>query len=132
MKAEIYKLSSTTDLGTITKSLQRVLNSNVKDKGEKIGVLIQNEQAIRNTKQNSLIHVLFQRISDATASIGKGDRTPMPEIKAMLKDKFLGYKSYKLKNKIIYELKSTSKLTKKECSEFTKNIRRTTLSGISR
>lgn len=122
MKSETYTLSNTTDLGTITNALQRVLNSNVKDKGEKIGVLIQNEESIRNLKQNALLHVIFQRISDATESMGTGVRQSPKKIKAILKHEFLGYEVFETRKAEIEVMRSTRKLTKRECSAFTKEI----------
>ena len=122
MKSITNKLENIQSIADINTAMQYALNSHVKDKGEKVGVLIQNWDSIRNLKQNALIHAIFQRISDATLSTGKGVRVPAVEIKAMLKDKYLGYKTIKTKSKIIYELVSTSRLTKKEFSEFIKNI----------
>lgn len=122
MKAESYQLSSWDDVEKIQYSLSRVLTVNVMEKKQKIGVLIQNAQEIRNLKQNRLIHALFGAISDISASTGTGKRIHRDTIKAALKDRYLGYKATKLKHKIVYELKSTAKLTKKECAEFTNNI----------
>ena len=122
MKAETYTLATIADIGIIHKAMNRVLVNNVKDQNQKIGVLIQNATSIRNLKQNALIHVIFQLISDASASTGNGKRIPVATIKAALKDRYLGYHTTKLKSKIVYELKSTAKMTKKKCREFTENI----------
>lgn len=78
MKSETYTLSNTTDLGTITNALQRVLNSNVKDKGEKIGVLIQNEASTtekRRLAQNNLWYLWIKDYAKAKSWTQKHARS---------------------------------------------------------
>ena len=121
MKAENYILTEDNKM-FIFSALNRVISENVLTKNEKIGVIIKNLDSIRHDSQNRLLHAIFRQISDLTASTGKGERVPADTIKAALKDKFLGYKATQLKKKIVYELKSTARLNKKECAEFTNNI----------
>ena len=121
MKAENYILTEANKM-FIFSALNRVIAENVLTKKEKIGVIIKNLTSVRHDGQNKLLHAIFKQISDLTASTGKGERVSAVTIKAALKDKFLGYTAIQLKKKIVYELKSTARLTKKECAEFTNNI----------
>jgi hypothetical protein len=124
MKAKTLKLESINDIENIRKTCMMCLNSFVKDKKQKIEVTISNAKSQRSIKQNSLIHGLFAQISVNSTHVGTGEYFSPKIWKEYLKDQFLTKNKTMVLGTEVIEMKSTSKLTRKECAEFTDSILR--------
>lgn len=122
MKSRTYTLASISDVGNINQGLNHVLNTYIKDQHQKIEVTIQNTKSQRSIKQNSLIHGLFSQISVNSTHVGSGEYYSPKIWKEYFKDQFLHKNKTIILGTEVIEVKSTAKLTKKECAEFTKQI----------
>ena len=122
MKARTFNLNHAYDVELISKEATKCLRSLVIDKNQKIEVVFQNAKSQRSIKQNSLIHGLFNQVSINSTHVGNGEYYSPKVWKEYFKDQFLHKNKTMLLGTEVVEVKSTAKLTKKECKEFVNQI----------
>jgi len=124
MKAHTLQLTNFNDIENIRKKATQVLNTFVKNKKQKIEVTFANAKSQRSLKQNSLIHGLFNQISVNSTHVGNGEYYSPKIWKEYLKDQYLPKNKTIVLGSEVVEMKSTAKLNRKECAEFTNHILR--------
>lgn len=122
MKAQTIQLNNLDSVAYITNKARAILNSHVKDRGQKIECVFRNAKSARSLKQNKLIHEIFKQVSVNASHVGTGDYYSPKVWKEYLKSEFLQPEVSNVMGQTVEVRKSTANLTRKECADFVNQI----------